>query len=69
MVYLYNHLSQKMTELGRLGENCLYPRNWEALIVAIKTVAGFDEDTNTFQIPSLALKVGHSISKSAKYLR
>lgn len=35
------------------------------VIQAVRSVAGYDLDSNSFKIPSLALKLGHSLAKVA----
>lgn len=77
-----NYISQRMRELGRLLlsmkavdptrrslEQCLFPENWELLLKAIKDVAGYDDATKSYKIPSLPLKLGHSLSKCARIIR
>ena len=38
-------------------------------IVAIKAVAGFQEQTMTYTTPSLALKIGHALQELAKIVK
>lgn len=41
----------------------LIPKNFPHVISAVKKAAGYDPKTNTYQTPSLALKLGHSRRK------
>jgi integrase len=76
------YISQKLRELGRLLlaskslrteihsiDDLIKSKNWDILIQSVKTVSGYDEETHSYSIPSLALKIGHSLQKCAKYLR
>ena len=60
----------KIRELGRLLiilksdygvqsiEDALNPLNFQTLISSVKKLAGYDEETNTYRAPSVALKLG-----------
>ena len=48
---------------------CISPTVWPLVLKAVKQISGFDYETQIFSSPSLALKVGHSLSKCAKLLR
>lgn len=74
--HLHSYISQKMREVGRFLffvfqenpniknlEDCLIPSNFPLIVKAVKKLAKFDENTNKFGIPSLALKSGHNINK------
>lgn len=74
------YISNKMRELGRLVqhtkhdnirsiEDCLDPRHFESVLLSVKTIAGYDNDTGLFNRPSLALKVGYSLKKCCKILK
>ncbi|XP_034529641.1 uncharacterized protein LOC117805134 isoform X2 [Notolabrus celidotus] len=39
------------------------PANFMQVVEAVKQVAGHDSETNAYKIPSLALKIGHSLTK------
>ncbi|XP_074530856.1 uncharacterized protein LOC141793879 [Halichoeres trimaculatus] len=66
-------IRQRLRELGRLlvvaqkktpirkAEELIYPSNFNRVISAVKELAGYNTENNTFQTPSLALKVGHSL--------
>ena len=45
------------------------PYHYKDIVRAIKTVAEFDYEKGVFNIPSLALKLGHSLSKCATLLK
>ena len=76
----YNYVRQKMRELARLLMELrktlglpnhslaafFHPKYYRFLVTCSKNVAGFDESTNRFGIPSLALKIGHSLQKCFK---
>ncbi|XP_039517285.1 uncharacterized protein LOC120471523 [Pimephales promelas] len=39
------------------------PANFKHVIAAVKVVSGYDEEKHSYRIPSLALKLGHSLNK------
>jgi hypothetical protein len=43
--------------------DCLHPVKFETALAAVRQTCGFCPDTNTYNIPSLALKLGHSLKK------
>lgn len=53
-------MAQKKTAIQR-GEELIYPANFNSVITAVKELAGYNPESNTFCKPSLALKVGHSL--------
>ncbi|KAM9699286.1 uncharacterized protein ACNS7B_008355 [Menidia menidia] len=71
----HEYIRQKLRELGRLLissrkttplkciEDHIKPANFMHLVQAVKHVAGHDSQTNTYKVPSLALKIGHSLIK------
>lgn len=75
----FQYVSQRLRELGTLlivmkdqyGIRSLVevikPKNWEQLIQGIMVVAGYEN--NTVNVPSLSLKIGHSLTKCAQILR
>lgn len=76
------YISQKLRLLGRLLiavrkinhnihrlADCLNPSNFDAVIAAVKSVSGFDETTHLYNVPSLPLKLGHSLHDCANILR
>ncbi|XP_051802894.1 uncharacterized protein LOC110968623 isoform X9 [Acanthochromis polyacanthus] len=70
-----DYIRQKMREVGRMVleaqkvtslkkvEEFFIPKNFPHVISAVKRAAGYDPNTNTYQTPSLALKLGHSLKK------
>lgn len=72
-----DYIRQKMREMARLlitaraitplksTEDLVMPSNFPHLIQAVRAVAGYEFETNSYKIPSLALKLGHSLSKVA----
>ncbi|XP_076850568.1 uncharacterized protein LOC143500340 isoform X1 [Brachyhypopomus gauderio] len=72
-----DYIRQKMREVGRLllearrltpirsMEDFVLPSNFPHVIKSVRAVSGHCEETNTYRIPSLALKLGHSLSKIA----
>ncbi|XP_067277870.1 uncharacterized protein [Pseudorasbora parva] len=75
-----NYIRQKMREVARLlitarklttirkMEDFIKPGNFPHVIKAVRVVAGFSEETNTYKTPSLALKLGHSLVKIANFV-
>ncbi|XP_046691727.1 uncharacterized protein LOC124376601 isoform X2 [Silurus meridionalis] len=73
----HEYIRQKMREIGRLLisarevtplckiEDFVDPANFMHVITAVKKACGYDEEKCTFQRPSLALKLGHSLQKIA----
>ena len=81
---LQNHqyISQKLRELGRLLvvtknlptslksiSDCVNPLNWEIVLEGVRQVAGYDALLKKYKVPSLALKLGHSLKKCAKIIK
>ncbi|KAF7645898.1 hypothetical protein LDENG_00196890 [Lucifuga dentata] len=72
-----HYIRQKMREMARLliearaitplksMEDLVMPTNFPHVIKAVRSVAGYSEESNTYEIPSLALKLGHSLAKVA----
>jgi len=72
-----DYIRQKMREMARLlitarattplktTEDLVMPSNFPHVIQAVRSVAGYDLDSNSYKIPSLALKLGHSLAKVA----
>ncbi|XP_067225443.1 uncharacterized protein [Chanodichthys erythropterus] len=71
----HDYIRQKMREVGRLllearkftplrtMVDFIIPANFKHVIAAVKVVSGYDEEKNFYRIPSLALKLGHSLNK------
>lgn len=75
----HNYIRQRMRELGRLhvqlrinegsgdktlGDFIINPQGFRKVENACKTIWGFDADTNLYTVPSLALRIGHSIKNA-----
>ncbi|XP_051734581.1 uncharacterized protein LOC127504143 isoform X42 [Ctenopharyngodon idella] len=72
-----DYIRQKMREMARLlitarattplksTEDLVMPSNFPHVIQAVRSVAGYDLDSNSYKTPSLALKLGHSLAKVA----
>ncbi|XP_067285389.1 uncharacterized protein [Pseudorasbora parva] len=72
-----DYIRQRMREMARLlitarattplrsTEDLVMPSNFPHVIRAVRYVAGYDFDSNSYKIPSLALKLGHSLAKVA----
>lgn len=71
----HEYIRQKLRELGRLLvcsrkttplktiQDHIKPANFMHVVQAVKHVAGHDSETNAYKCPSLALKIGHSLTK------
>lgn len=68
-----------MRELGRLIislreldkdinslEDAILPQKFPTVVKCTRTLCGFNDNTNSYANPSLALKLGHSLKKCAK---
>jgi len=77
--HLHQHISCKMRELARLVAavrqldsiviwlaDCLCPDKFDIVIKAVKELCGFAQLENKYKIPSLALKLGHSLKKCCR---
>lgn len=72
VVQKIRYIRQRLRELGRLkvvaqkknaiqrAEELIYPANFNSVITAVKELADYNPENNTFCKPSLALKVGQS---------
>ena len=72
-----DYIRQKMREMARLlitaramtplksTENLVMPSNFPQIIQAVRAVAGYELESNSYKTPSLALKLGHSLAKVA----
>lgn len=75
----FQYVSQRLRELGtflivmkdqygiRSLVEVIKPKNWKKFIQGIMVVAGYEN--NTVNVPSLSLKIGHSLIKCAQILR
>jgi len=48
---------------------CISPEHFKQCVLAINSLAGFDEETSAFKIPSLALKIGQALIKVTKIVK
>ncbi|KAI7806122.1 hypothetical protein IRJ41_000533 [Triplophysa rosa] len=76
----HEYIRQKVRELARFIlalrkkcpsvtlEDAMKPANFMNVIDAVKDTAGFNQDTHSYQTPSLALKIGHSLLKVSEIL-
>ena len=79
----HGYIRNKLRELGRLViqlrtnmhqsnaslELFVHPHHLNDIVKAVHDVAGFSEDKQLYQVPLLALKMGHSIKKCALILK
>lgn len=56
--------AKTLGKLKTIGDFFL-PAHFCHVVTAVKMVCGWNEDTSSFKIPSLALKLGHSLTKIA----
>ncbi|XP_063061964.1 uncharacterized protein LOC134454738 isoform X2 [Engraulis encrasicolus] len=73
----HQYIRQKLREVGRLllyskevghlktMSDFVIPANFPHVVSAVRHVSGFSAEKNNFRIPSLALKLGHSLKKIA----
>ncbi|XP_030609203.1 uncharacterized protein LOC115796875 isoform X2 [Archocentrus centrarchus] len=71
----HEYIRQKLRDLGRLLicsrkitplntiEDHIKPVNFLHVVQAVKHLAGYDSETNRFKCPSVALKIGYSLTK------
>ncbi|KAL5005605.1 hypothetical protein ScPMuIL_016763 [Solemya velum] len=78
----YSYVRQKLRELGRfllkmreinkqvtsLSE-CCNPQLFNQVIEAVKLASNFDDESSSYDVPSLALKLGHSLKKCATIIK
>ncbi|XP_040012240.1 uncharacterized protein LOC120805763 isoform X2 [Xiphias gladius] len=55
--------AQKITPLKNL-EDFFYPSSFRHVVSAVKVLAGYDPENKTYNIPSLALKLGYHLQKA-----
>lgn len=80
--HMHMVISQKIRELGRLLEvirtkdeslvsleECLSPEHFPIIVKSVRELCGLSESKNQFAIPSLALKLGHSLKKCAMLVK
>lgn len=49
----------------KITEDLVMPTNFSHVIQAVRAVAGYELESNSYKIPPLALKLGHSLAKVA----
>ena len=57
-----NDANQTLTEL-------IHPAKYDIVVSAARNLAGYDRSTHTYKVPSLALKLGHSLKKCALIIK
>ena len=78
----HQYIKQKIRELARLLlairdldpsiqtlEDAMDPTKFSVVVTGVKRVAGYNESTGKYEIPSLALKLGNSLKKCALYTK
>ncbi|KAG1934044.1 hypothetical protein F2P79_020181 [Pimephales promelas] len=77
----HDYIRQKTRQLGRFLqtlrrkssiqslEDAIKASNFMKVIEAVKETSGFEEHNNSYKIPSLALKIGHSLLKVSDIIR
>ena len=81
-VHQHQYIKQKVRELARFVlevreldksiqtlTDCICPTKFTLVVKAVKLVSGYKEGEGTYSTPSLALKLGHSLKKSAQYIK
>lgn len=74
----HQYISQKLRQLARFMlavrkmdnsilrlADCINPSKFAVVIQAVQVVSGFDEQTHLYKIPSMPLKLGHSLHDCA----
>lgn len=76
----HEYIRQKMRELGRMLilsrkttpmktiEEHVKPANFMLVVESVKNLAGFSVETKTYKCPSLALKIGYSLTKISQLI-
>ncbi|MEW8546451.1 MAG: hypothetical protein AB2693_23280 [Candidatus Thiodiazotropha sp.] len=76
----HNYIRQKMREMARLLQELrkstqsqdhklasfFHPKYFRCIVACSKSISQFDETSNRYGTPSLALKIGHSLQKCVK---
>jgi len=78
----HQYISQKLRQLARFLRaarqldsslhslaDCLNETKFEVVVQAVKNVSGFDDNTHLYRIPSMPLKLGHSLHDCANIVR
>jgi len=79
--HLHGFISNKLSEVARFLlsiraqtegitclEDCIKPSMFPVVVKAVKVTAGYDEKTRKFSLPSLALKLTHTLRRCAEIL-
>ncbi|OWF48278.1 hypothetical protein KP79_PYT17160 [Mizuhopecten yessoensis] len=74
--HMYNYIGQKMREMARLlictreedseittVEDLVDPKHFPLALRCTQNICGYEEDTNSYRNPFLALKLGYSLKK------
>ena len=82
LVQQHQYIKQKVRELGRfllqireldvsvqMLKDCIDPTKFSLVVNAVKRISGYMEGAGKYTTPSLALKLGHSLKKSAQYVK
>ncbi|XP_059371080.1 uncharacterized protein LOC132108389 [Carassius carassius] len=76
----HEYIRQKLRELGRLLicsrkntslktiKDHIKPANFMQVVESVKLLAGYDSKTHAYRCPSLALKIGHNLTKISMLL-
>jgi hypothetical protein len=79
--HLHQYVKQKLCELGRFLicarenrrintlQDCISPGHFNIVCEAVRSVCQFQHEEGSFKIPSLSLKLGHSLAKYARIVR
>lgn len=62
------HNARRVTRLRKM-EDLINPKKYMETVKAVKSTCGYNSETNTFLIPSLANKLGHALVKASKLLK
>lgn len=62
------HSARRVTTLKKM-EDLINPKKYMETVKAVKFTCGYDSETNTFLIPSLANKLGNTLVKVSKLLK
>lgn len=76
------YIKQRLRELGRLLitvrdsnediralSDCIAPQYFGVVVAGVKILCGYDEEQHAYKVPSLALKIGHSLKAVANILK
>jgi len=79
--HLHHHVSCKTKELARFLtsirrldsattwlSDCMFPSKFDVVVQAVRHLCGYNDESYLYQIPSLALKIGHSLKKCCAIL-